>query len=551
MPRTVAYKSSKTFGATVGAKSKAWSQATQKRIAMTSSVLGSVKSLKMMGLSNIIESDIQAQRVHEIEVGKDFRWMIVWFNLAANSVGILGPVAVFGTFTIIALWKGEERLSTNKAFTSLALVGMVSSPATRLLAMFPNVGIGMAAYGRLQKFLLDPSREDKRIGSARTDISINGQEYSDEPILKSNGLANGHGNGNGNGAVHILDEPISTLAVSIKGATIKPATTAEPALVDISLDIEKGGICLVAGPVGCGKSTLSRAILGELPLETGEIETSSKVIAYCAQSAFLSNGTIQSNICGPIDTEKIDEKWYETVIQCCGLERDLSLLADGDQSLIGSRGIVLSGGQKQRVALARAVYARAPIILLDDVLSALDAKTERMVVEKLMGPKGLFRKHGTTVILITHSIEYFHLADHIVVIGADKKIAEQGTFEHLRSQEGYISKLLVKDEEEKKHHHEEEEEHRMTTKKSLRDPAAEAAADLTRKTGDTAVYGYWLRSIGWRLGGSFLLGNLLYAFFLTFPQFWLKWWTDDEEGHMVMYMLGYLLLSGGALIMNA
>ena len=162
-------------------------------------------------------------------------------------------------------------------------------------------------------------------------------------------------------------------------------------------------------------------------------------------------------------------------------------MADGDKSLIGSRGLVLSGGQKQRVALARAVYARAKVVLLDDVLSALDAKTERFVVDKLIGSEGLFRKHGTTVILITHSRNYFHLADHIVVIGKDKKVAEQGTFERLRSQEGYISKLLVQEDHD---NHTEEEEHKMTPRKTTkRDLNEDSAADLTRKTGDTAVYG--------------------------------------------------------------
>jgi ATP-binding cassette subfamily C (CFTR/MRP) protein 1 len=471
---------SASVGQTIGQRQKAWSQATQKRIAMTSSMLGSVKALKMMGLSDIIESNVRAQRVDEISVAADFRWMLVYFNVAANSVLILAPVGTFAAFTVIAWWRGETSLSTQQAFTSLALISMVSSPAQQLLVIFPSAASVGGCFSRIQKYLLDPSREDKRLGTVETRSASNGHRYTDEEI------PNGNGNGNGTGN-HIIDLPVSNLAIAVRNATIKPAATAEPALIDVSIHVDKSNICIVAGPVGCGKSTLARAILGELPTETGEIETSSRRIGYCSQTAWLSNGSIKENIVGPIDESEIDQTWYESVLSACALERDLSLLSDGDESLIGSRGLVLSGGQKQRVALARAVYARTEFILLDDVLSALDAKTERVVVEKLLGPKGLFRKLNTTVILITHSTQLFHLADHIVIIGTDKKIAEQGTFQELRAQEGYISKLLVKEDHDDKHN--EEEESKMTNNKDKRVPAVDAAADLTRKTGDTAIYG--------------------------------------------------------------
>ena len=463
-------------------KSRAWSEATQKRVAITSSMLSSVKSLKMMGLSNTIESKIQNRRAEEIRAAKDFRWLIVWFNVAANSVMIFGPVVTFTVYSLVALWEGKASLSTNKAFTSLALISIVTGNASQLLAVAPLVASASASFDRIQKFLLDPSREDKRLGKPELVLVSNRLKYddnNDEELVQ--------GTGNGNGLQESSTPEESNIAISVEGATIRPAKTAEPALIDFSIEIKKSSICLIAGPVGCGKTTLARAILGELPTDSGEIETSSKRIGYCAQSAWLLNGTIKENICGPIFESEIDEKWYRSTIHACGLERDFSLLADGDKSLIGSRGLVLSGGQKQRVALARAVYARAKVVLLDDVLSALDAKTERFVVDKLIGSEGLFRKHGTTVILITHSRNYFHLADHIVVIGTDKKVAEQGTFERLRSQEGYISKLLVQEDHD---NHTEEEEHKITRGKTTkRDPNEDNAADLTRKTGDTAVYG--------------------------------------------------------------
>lgn len=153
------------------------------------------------------------------------------------------------------------------------------------------------------------------------------------------------------------------------------------------------------------------------------------------------------------------------------------------------------------------------------------------------------------ICLLTDKAQYFHLADHIVIFGTEKKIVEQGSFDELRSQEGYISKILLKafDDDKKS----DEDESRMTTeKKAAKDPVAEAAADLTRKTGDTAVYRYWLQSVGWKVATLFLVLQISYSFFLTFPQYWLKWWTEDTGGHMGMYMGGYLFLSTMTLVTN-
>jgi ATP-binding cassette subfamily C (CFTR/MRP) protein 1 len=146
-------------------------------------------------------------------------------------------------------------------------------------------------------------------------------------------------------------------------------------------------------------------------------------MGYCAQTPWLQNGTIQQNICGFIDESDIDKVWYRTVLYACALEQDMALLDEGDQSMVGSKGVTLSGGQRQRVvgvldclrrmdanklqALARAVYARLNIVLLDDVLSALDSNTERQIVERLLGANGMFRKLGTTVVLVTHSSKLF------------------------------------------------------------------------------------------------------------------------------------------------
>ena len=108
---------------------------------------------------------------------------------------------------------------------------------------------------------------------------------------------------------------------------------------------------------------------------------------------------------------------------------------------VGSSGISLSGGQKQRLALARAVYACRNIIILDDILSGLDADTEEHVFKSLFAGKGLFRRLGTTVLLSTHAVYRLSYGDHVVAMKRDGSIAEQGTLEELKASAGYLTLL--------------------------------------------------------------------------------------------------------------
>ena len=128
----------------------------------------------------------------------------------------------------------------------------------------------------------------------------------------------------------------------------------------------------------------------------GTVQCSFLEVGFCDQTPWHMNGTIQESIIGVM---ALDQTWYRTVICACALEDDLCQLSLGDQTPIGSQGISLSGGQSQRIALARAIYARKDLVILDDVLSGLDADTENRVFHNLLGNNGLLRKHNTTVLI--------------------------------------------------------------------------------------------------------------------------------------------------------
>ncbi|KAJ6470738.1 hypothetical protein C8R47DRAFT_1298099 [Mycena vitilis] len=197
--------------------------------------------------------------------------------------------------------------------------------------------------------------------------------------------------------------------------------------VDGELFFQKGRFNLVLGPTGAGKTSLLMALLGEmhftpvLPSSWFNLPRAGGV-AYAAQESWVLNETIRDNI---LFGSEYDEERYKKVIYQCALERDLELFEAGDQSEVGEKGLTLSGGQKARCTLARAIYSRADILLLDDVLAALDVHTSKWIVEKCFS--GDLVK-GRTVILVTHNVALCApIADFTISIGLNGRILSQGT----------------------------------------------------------------------------------------------------------------------------
>lgn len=121
----------------------------------------------------------------------------------------------------------------------------------------------------------------------------------------------------------------------------------KPVLRDLSFTIEPASLTVITGKVGSGKTMLLLGMLGELQT-SGTMQRSMDGVAFCAQAAWLVDATIQQNIVGPADGE-LDPTWYQAVVQACALKPDFQQLRDGDQSVIGSKGLTLSGGQRLRV----------------------------------------------------------------------------------------------------------------------------------------------------------------------------------------------------------
>ena len=190
----------------------------------------------------------------------------------------------------------------------------------------------------------------------------------------------------------------------------------------LCLSAEKGDLVFITGPVGCGKSSLLNAILGEMPLFNGEISCRGK-IAWVGQQPWVFSGTVRENI---LFGEAFEPQRYRMTLLACDLYKDLERFPDGDITRVGERGIVLSGGQRARVELARAVYSNADIYLLDDPLSAVDTKVGHHIFETCISEL----LHDKTRLMTTHNIQALRDAKNILVM-KDGSIIPKGNFTSL------------------------------------------------------------------------------------------------------------------------
>lgn len=213
------------------------------------------------------------------------------------------------------------------------------------------------------------------------------------------------------------------------------------------LRFPKGKISVIAGSTGSGKTSLLLGLLGEMIFEPSEggyfVLPRAGGIALATQDPWVSAGTIRSNITfgSPFDLDR-----YNAVVKACALETDIKLMPDGDQTEIGEGGVNLSGGQKARLSLARCVYSNQEIVLMDDVLSALDAYTSKFIVDNLFNSDLI---KDRTILLVTHHVQLLRqVASFIVHLSSDGTIASQGDIETAIRLDPELEKELEEDEKE-------------------------------------------------------------------------------------------------------
>ncbi|KAE8152270.1 putative multidrug resistance protein [Aspergillus avenaceus] len=513
----------------IGIDQQKWNEAIQQRVRDVSAMLGSMKAIKIAGLARQVTRNVQGQRERELYVARAFFKGIMWLNGLANLPAIWSPVISFIVFSIQARINGSESLTTVRAFTSLSIISLVTSPTEKLLAVLPQIAATLGCFQRLHEYLLSDDRNDTRV-------------Y--KPTMGSP-FADGEGESSDPDGSSVLAN-----AIEVENATVLPSPkSSSPAIVDASFTVETGSLTILLGPIGCGKSTLLMAMLGEIPCSSGSISITSKKISICSQTPWLLNTSIRGSICDLGATE-FDESWYETVVEACALDEDIRHWPKGDRTIIGSKGLTLSGGQKQRVALARAIYARQDIALLDDILSALDMETQEHIASRLFSKSGLFRRLGTTVILSTHTARCTHLADKIVILDGEGKVSMVSSYENMR-QQNVLEKFAPakNDEQSDSKQFPDDNTKAKPDTAGAKDPRSLEHMDMARRTGDMSVYSYYFRTIHPAVWVAFLVIHLVAAFSDSFPQVWLNWWTSFG-GPLAMRLSVYAALALSASIFS-
>ncbi|NWS94623.1 MRP3 protein, partial [Mionectes macconnelli] len=363
------------------------------RIKLMNEILSGIKVLKLYAWEPSFSAKVLEIRKNELRVLKKSAYL----NSLSTFAWISAPFLVaLTTFAVYVSVDEKNILDAEKAFVSLSLFNILKFPLNMLPQVISNIAQTSVSLKRIQQFLshdeLDPNCVEKKVISP------------------------------GN-------------AISVTNATFSWGKELKPTLKDINMLVPSGALVAIVGHVGCGKSSLVSALLGEMEKLEGEVAVKGSV-AYVPQQAWIQNATLKDNI---LFGQAPNEEKYQNTLEACALKTDLEVLPGGDQTEIGEKGINLSGGQRQRVSLARAVYSGSDIYLLDDPLSAVDSHVAKHIFDKVIGPDGVLK--GKTRILVTHGISFLPQVDHIVVL-VDGKISEMGSYQDLLKQNKAFAEFL-------------------------------------------------------------------------------------------------------------
>jgi ABC-type multidrug transport system fused ATPase/permease subunit len=374
--------------------------ATDARIHTTNEVLTNIRIIKYFAWEQRFLGNIDEKRREEL---KHLRYRyIVWAAAATiwSSAPVLITLLTFLFYTMVE----QKPLVPSIAFTALSLFSLLRIPLDQLADMVAHVQEAKISVDRVEEYLAEPETEKY------TQL----QKKFDED-----------------------GEPIVGFSQCNFSWGSRDDADDEFKLIDLDMRFAVGELNVIVGPTGCGKTSLLLALLGEMTQLEGAVYLPggrsrddlienpatglTESVAYCAQQAWLINGTIKDNI---LFASKWDPRRYKQVIVACSLQRDLEILDGGDQTLVGEKGVTLSGGQKQRISLARALYSHARHVIMDDVLSAVDAHTAKWIFDKaLMGPL----MHHRTCILVTHNATLVLPHAEFAVVMDNGRVTAQGS----------------------------------------------------------------------------------------------------------------------------
>ncbi|TMW67895.1 hypothetical protein Poli38472_007567 [Pythium oligandrum] len=338
----------------------AWVTSKDSRMRRVVEAFKSISIVKLNAWEDKFRERIGGERAREVSS----IWWYLTFN--ASSVVMLWGLPVFVSIVTFSVSTAllNQPLTPATVFTSITLFQLIQVPLRDVTLVVTNIIKARVAEDRIQSFLEMPELDENAVNSME---HRNPSQHHQQNVV-----------------------------IAIQNATFGWDTDSS-VLRNVNFKVHTGEFVVIHGPVGCGKSSLCAALLGDMNKTSGNACVEGSV-AYCSQQAWIQHMTVRDNI---LFGRPYDRKKYEKVLEACALTKDLRSLPAGDRTEIGERGVNLSGGQKARVALARACYSDASVFILDAPLSAVDAIVQNEIFHKCF--LGLLRNR--TIILVTHNPE--------------------------------------------------------------------------------------------------------------------------------------------------
>ncbi|KIK54607.1 hypothetical protein GYMLUDRAFT_48525 [Collybiopsis luxurians FD-317 M1] len=382
---------------------------TDSRVEIFSDVMAVLRMIKLFGWEAKMSQRVDEIRGEELIVVRKRKVYQMFSELVNYTVPLISTLIM------------KRDLTPSRVFASLVVFERLQQIVRYMFVNLNRYYTGLISIGRMEDYLWDTELIDSSDASSKAAVLLDSLSWPERVNEDYIGFRNATFSW-AKGDKETLD------AEQVPEGSQMPLQ-ARNFFLNISDEVvfHRDCINLIIGPTGSGKTAMLLALLGEMHYipDSSSLQDSwyhlprSKGVAYAAQESWVLNETIRENI---LFHSPYDEDRYRKVLFQCGLKHDLALFDAGDLTEIGEKGLTLSGGQKARLTLARAVYSEAKILLLDDVLAALDVHTSKHIVGKcLLGDL----MQGRTIILVTHNTALTLPIATFVVTMKDGQVASQ------------------------------------------------------------------------------------------------------------------------------